>query len=103
VVTAVLALPLLLVVSGVVGLLEDINPLVEVVLHLRAEKSEDDEARLLAPLPLLLAVVMVFVARTVKAMFALRFVCAGKFTFVWQLKWIKEDMCTRDFENKKSR
>jgi hypothetical protein len=103
VVTAVLAVPLLLVVSGVVGLLEDINPLVEVVLHLRAEKSEDDEARLLAPLPLLLAVVMVFVARTVKAMFALRFVCAGKFTFVWQLKWIKEDMCTRDFENKKSR
>ena len=99
-VTAVLAVPLLLVVSGVVGLLEDINPLVEVVLHLRAE-SEDDEARLLAPLPLV--VVMVFVARTVKAMFALRFVCAGKFTFVWQLKRIKEDMCTRDFENKKSR
>ena len=80
-VTAVLAVPLLLVVSGVVGLLEDINPLVEVVLHLRAEKSEDDEARLLAPLPLV--VVMVFVARTVKAMFALRFVCAGKFSFVW--------------------
>jgi len=77
VVTAVLAVPLLLVVSGVVGLLEDINPLVEVVLHLRAEKSEDDEARLLAPLPLLLAVVMVFVVRTVKAMlFALRFVSA---------------------------
>lgn len=83
VVTA-LAVPLLLVVvvvSGVVVLLEDINPLVEVVLHLRAE-SEDDEARLLAPLPLM----VVFVARTVKAIFALRFVRAGKFTFVWQLK-----------------
>ena len=75
VVTAVLAVPLLLVVSGVVGLLEDINPLVEVVLHLRAETSEDDEARLLARLPLV--VVMVFVARTVKAMlFALRFISA---------------------------
>ena len=87
-----LAVPLLLVVvvSGVVVLLEDINPLVEVVLHLRAE-SEDDEARLLAPLPLL----VVFVARMVKAIFALRFVRAGKFTFVWQLKfWITEDMCT---------
>ena len=81
-VTALVVLLLLVViVSGVVVLLEDINPLVEVVLHLRAE-SGAEKARLLAPLPLL----VVFVARMVKAIFALCFVCAGRFTFVWQLR-----------------
>jgi hypothetical protein len=70
VVTA-LVVPLLLVVGVIV--LADIN-LIEVVLHLRAE-SEDDEARLLAPL-----LPLIFVARTEKAICLLRVVCAVEFS-----------------------